>query len=84
MQLALYYRIVLGAVPAAKAGAGSGLAATVQQSCLAVGVATLGSLFLALVPATEMRNAFAIVLGVQLTGLIGLALLSLRLPRKLT
>ncbi|MEV0114537.1 MFS transporter [Streptomyces sp. NPDC050844] len=83
VQLALYYRIVLAAVPAARAGAGSGLAATVQQACLAVGVATLGSLFLALVPDLGMRNAFAIVLTAQLAGLIGLALLSLRLPRRL-
>lgn len=83
VQLALYYRIVLAAVPAERAGAGSGLAATVQQACLAIGVATLGSLFLALASGPGMRDAFAIVLGVQLTGLIGLALLSLRLPRRL-
>ncbi|MEU7582653.1 MFS transporter [Streptomyces sp. NPDC041068] len=82
VQLALYYRVALAAVPAARAGAGSGLAATVQQSCLAVGVATLGSLFLALVPSLGMRDAFALVLGVQLVGLLGLALLSLRLPRQ--
>ncbi|MFE0178921.1 MFS transporter [Streptomyces sp. NPDC059002] len=83
VQLALYYRVALAAVPAARAGAGSGLAATVQQSCLAAGVATLGSLFLALVPGSGMRDAFVIVLGVQLVGLLGLALLSLRLPRRL-
>ncbi|MFD4479680.1 MFS transporter [Streptomyces sp. NPDC058471] len=83
VQLALYYRIVLAAVPAEQAGAGSGLAATVQQSCLALGVATLGSLFLALVPPLGMRHAFAIILGTQLAGLAGLALLSLRLPRRL-
>ncbi|WP_107102013.1 MFS transporter [Streptomyces silaceus] len=83
VELALYYRIVLAAVPAARAGAGSGLAATVQQSCLAVGVATLGSLFLALVPSLGMRDAFVTVLGAQLAGLLGLALLSLRLPRRL-
>ncbi|MFG2646878.1 MFS transporter [Streptomyces sp. NPDC048436] len=83
IQLALYFRIVLAAVPAARAGAGSGLAATVQQSCLAIGVATLGSLFLALVPGLGMRDAYVIVLGAQLAGLLGLALLSLRLPRRL-
>ncbi|MET9545418.1 MFS transporter [Streptomyces sp. NPDC006627] len=83
VELALYYRIVLAAVPAARAGAGSGLAATVQQSCLAVGVATVGSLFLALVPGLGMRDAFAVVLGVQCVGLLGLAVLSLGLPRRL-
>ncbi|MEU5581182.1 MFS transporter [Streptomyces huasconensis] len=83
VELALYYRIVLAAVPAARAGAGSGLAATVQQSCLAVGVATIGSLFLALVPALGMRDAFALVLGVQCAGLLVLAVLSLGLPRRL-
>ncbi|MEU1015709.1 MFS transporter [Streptomyces sp. NPDC005900] len=83
VELALYFRLVLAAVPAARAGAGSGLAATVQQSCLAVGVATIGSLFLALVPGLGMRDAFVVVLGAQLAGLLGLALLSLRLPRRL-
>lgn len=83
VQLALYYRVALAAVPAARAGAGSGLAATVQQSCLAVGVATVGSLFLALVPGLGMRDAFVSALGVQLAGLLGLAGLSLRLPRRM-
>ncbi|MET8688014.1 MFS transporter [Streptomyces sp. NPDC004732] len=83
VQLALYYRVALAAVPAARAGAGSGLAATVQQSCLAVGVATVGSLFLSLVPGLGMRDAFVTALGVQLAGLLGLAALSLRLPRRM-
>ncbi|MFD6431367.1 MFS transporter [Streptomyces venezuelae] len=84
VQLALYYRIALSAVPAARAGAGSGLAATVQQSCLALGVATVGSLFLSLVPHLGMRDAFVCALGVQVAGLLGLAGLSLRLPRRVT
>ncbi|MFZ3570682.1 MFS transporter [Streptomyces sp. BH097] len=83
LQLPLYYRIVLGAVPAARAGAGSGLAATVQQACLAVGVATMGSLFLALVPGAGMRAALVVVLLVQAGGLVGLAVLALRSPRDL-
>ncbi|WP_282796182.1 MFS transporter [Streptomyces sp. CC224B] len=83
LQLPLYYRLLLAAVPAARAGAGSGLAATAQQSGLAVGVATLGSLFLALEADLGPREAFAAVLGVQLAGLLGLAALSLRLPREL-
>ena len=83
LQLPTYFRVILSAVPSARAGAGSGLAATAQQSGLALGVATLGSLFLALIPALGMRHAFAIILGTQLAGLAGLALLSLRLPRRL-
>ncbi|MEU5898240.1 MFS transporter [Streptomyces venezuelae] len=81
VELALYYRIALSAVPAARAGAGSGLTATVQQACLALGVATVGSLFLALVPEMGAREAFVCALGVQVAGLVGLAGLSLRLPR---
>ncbi|GGU76253.1 MFS transporter [Streptomyces filipinensis] len=83
LQLPLYYRILLAAVPARLAGAGSGLAATLQQSCLAVGVATLGSLFLSLVPGVGMREALAVVLAVQAVGLLGLGRLGLRLPRVL-
>ncbi|GHD98642.1 MFS transporter [Streptomyces alanosinicus] len=81
LQLPLYYRILLAAIPARLAGAGSGLAATLQQSCLAVGVATLGSLFLSLVPGLGMRQALAVVLAVQAAGLLGLGWLGLRLPR---
>ncbi|AOR34472.1 MFS transporter [Streptomyces fodineus] len=83
LQLPLYYRILLAAIPARLAGAGSGLAATLQQSCLAVGVAALGSLFLSLVPGLGMREALAVVLAVQAGGLVGLGWLGLRLPRVL-
>ncbi|MFD0347409.1 MFS transporter [Kitasatospora aburaviensis] len=44
------FRVVLSKVPADRAGVGSGVLATGQQSSLALGVATLGSLFLALSP----------------------------------
>ncbi|MGW1282855.1 MFS transporter [Streptomyces sp. NPDC002586] len=83
LQLPLYYRILLAAVPARLAGTGSGLAATLQQSYLAVGVATLGSLFLSLVPGLGMRQALAVVLAVQAAGLLGLGWLGLRLPAKI-
>jgi MFS family permease len=83
LQLPLYYRILLAAIPGRLAGAGSGLAATLQQSCLAIGVATLGSLFLSLVPGLGMREALAVVLAVQAAGLLGLGWLGLRLPRVL-
>ncbi|KUM92100.1 MFS transporter [Streptomyces cellostaticus] len=81
LELPLYFRNLLAAVPARLAGTGSGLAATLQQSCLAVGVATLGSLFLSLVPGLGMRVALAVVLAVQAAGLVGLGVLGLRLPR---
>ncbi|WP_436845120.1 MFS transporter [Streptomyces cinerochromogenes] len=77
LELPLYFRFLLAAIPDRLAGAGSGLAATLQQSCLAVGVATLGSLFLALVPGPGMREALAVVLAVQAAGLAGPAALGL-------
>ncbi|NGO67640.1 MFS transporter, partial [Streptomyces boncukensis] len=77
-QLSTYFRLVLSSVPASHAGAGSGLAGTTQQSCLALGVATLGSLFLALIPSVGIRDALVIALGVQTAGLVGLAAVGLR------
>ncbi|WP_327392138.1 MFS transporter [Streptomyces sp. NBC_01186] len=83
LQLPTYFRVILSAVPAARAGAGSGLAATAQQSGLALGVATLGSLFLALIPHLGMREALTIVLLVQVVGLATLVVQGMRLPRAL-
>ncbi|MFD9355782.1 MFS transporter [Streptomyces sp. NPDC060031] len=81
LQLPVLMRLMLSDVPADRAGVGGGVMITTQQSALALGVATLGSLFLALIPSTGMRDALAVTLLVQL-GLIALtALLSLRLPR---
>lgn len=73
LQLPTYFRVILSAVPSARAGAGSGLAATAQQSGLALGVATLGSLFLALIPHLGTREALTVVLLVQTAGLAALA-----------
>lgn len=74
-------RLMLSDVPADRAGVGGGVMVTTQQSALALGVATLGSLFLALTPSLGMRDAFAVTLAVQL-GMVALTcLLSLRLPR---
>ncbi|WP_369205563.1 MFS transporter [Streptomyces sp. PU-14G] len=81
LQLPTYFRILLADVPASRAGAGSGLAATAQQSGLAVGVATLGSLFLTLVPHLGMRGALAVVFAVQSCGLVALAVTGLRTAR---
>ncbi|MDQ0943678.1 hypothetical protein QFZ67_005383 [Streptomyces sp. V1I1] len=53
---------------------------TTQQSALALGVATLGSLFLALAAEAGMRQALTVTLLVQLAMIALTALLSLRLP----
>ncbi|MEU1401844.1 MFS transporter [Streptomyces sp. NPDC005728] len=81
LQLPNVFRIVLSEVPAARAGVGSGVMVTTQQSALALGVATLGTLFLTLVPHHGMRDALVITLLVQLAGIALTGLLSLRLPR---
>ncbi|MFE5827207.1 MFS transporter [Streptomyces erythrochromogenes] len=81
LQLPVLMRLMLSDVPADRAGVGSGIMITAQQSALALGVATVGSLFLALVPSWGMQDALAVALLVQL-GMIALTLLlSLRLPR---
>ena len=60
------FGVVLSEVPAAVAGRGSGVLTTTQQTALALGVATLGSLFLALAAdGTSISTAFIIVLAVQ-------------------
>lgn len=81
--LTTLFRIVLAGVPAERAGVGSGVLVTTQQSSLALGVATLGTLFLALAPPSSMgmRDALALTLLVQLGAIALTALLSLRLPR---
>ncbi|MEU6480850.1 MFS transporter [Streptomyces sp. NPDC047017] len=81
LQLPIIFRIVLSEVPAARAGVGSGVMVTTQQSALALGVATLGTLFLSLVPAHGMGAALVITLLAQLAGIVLTGLLSLRLPR---
>ncbi|MFJ8631266.1 MFS transporter [Streptomyces sp. NPDC093568] len=81
LQLPVVFRIVLSEVPAARAGVGSGVMITTQQSALALGVATLGTLFLSLVPGAGMRDALVTTLLVQLAGVALTGLLSLRLPR---
>ncbi|MFF4396721.1 MFS transporter [Streptomyces sp. NPDC001480] len=81
LQLPVVMRIVLSEVPAARAGVGSGVMVTTQQSALALGVATLGTLFLSLVPGHGMRDALVTTLLVQLAGVVLTGLLSLRLPR---
>jgi len=68
------FGVVLSQVPAAAAGAGSGVMTTTQQTALALGVATLGSLFLALAgDGTGVRAAFVVVLAVQVLVALGVA-----------
>ncbi|MFE1923504.1 MFS transporter [Streptomyces asoensis] len=81
LQLPVVMRIVMSEVPPARAGVGSGVMVTTQQTSLALGVATLGTLFLSLVPGMGMRDALVTTLAVQLGGVVVTGLLSLRLPR---
>ncbi|WP_440557512.1 MFS transporter [Streptomyces sp. SCPE 10] len=81
LQLPNIMRIVLSEVPPARAGVGGGVMVTTQQSALALGVATLGTLFLALVPHLGMRDALLITLLAQVGGIALTGLLGLRLPR---
>jgi EmrB/QacA subfamily drug resistance transporter len=68
------YGVVLSQVPAAAAGAGSGVLTTTQQTALALGVATLGSLFLALAAdGTGVRAAFVVVLAIQVLIAVGVS-----------
>jgi hypothetical protein len=71
------FGFVLAGVPAARAGVGSGILTTTQQTALALGVATLGSLFLSLSHASAIgtRDAFVVVLAVQVAvaGIVAVA-----------
>lgn len=81
LQLPVFFRIVLSDIPAERAGVGGGVMVTTQQSALALGVATLGSLFLTLEASAGMRGALTVTLVAQLATVVLTALLSLRLPR---
>ncbi len=75
------FGIVLSEVPPAVAGAGSGVLTTTQQTALALGVATLGSLFLALAgDGTGISTAFLVVLAIQVVVAAGVAAGARRLP----
>lgn len=68
-------RIVLSEVPVEEAGVGSGALTTTQHVSLAVGVAVLGSLFVALAPAARLGalHAADLVFGVQALAAAGIA-----------
>ncbi|RAG86080.1 MFS transporter [Streptacidiphilus pinicola] len=75
-------RLVLSQIPVERAGVGGGILATTQQSSLALGVATLGTLFLSLSPSMGMRDALTLVLVLQFAATFLVIALSTRLPRK--
>jgi len=58
------FRLVLADVPAHLAGVGGGVLVTLQQSGLALGVATIGTLYLSLA-GTNVGTAFAVAIGLQ-------------------
>ncbi len=81
LQLPVLFRVVLSEVPPERSGVGSGVMVTTQQSALALGVATLGSLFLSLASSVGSGTALTVTLLVQLALVLLTAALSLRLPR---
>ncbi len=74
-------RLILSEIPAARAGVGGGMFATTQQSSLALGIATLGTLFLTLAPSEGMHHALTLVLALQVALTVVVVALSTRLPR---
>jgi MFS family permease len=68
-------RVLLSEVPIAEAGVGSGVITTTQQVSLAVGVATLGTLFVSLAPVRHLGpvHALDVILAVQALVAVGIA-----------
>jgi EmrB/QacA subfamily drug resistance transporter len=75
------FGVVLSDVPAHLAGAGSGVTATMQQSALAFGVATVGSGYLTLTGDIGALHATLVILGVITAILLLVAGLCVRLLR---
>jgi MFS family permease len=76
------FGVILSDVPVARAGTASGTLGTAQQTALALGVALLGSLFLSLSDRSSvgMRDAFLVVIGLQIVAAGVVAVLSRLLP----
>jgi hypothetical protein len=72
--------LTLAQVPADRAGAGSGVFTTAQQTFLALGVAVLGGLYSELAGTVGPRDGFVVVVGLHALLTVGIALLSRRLP----
>ncbi|MCX4980786.1 MFS transporter [Streptomyces sp. NBC_00572] len=83
LQLPVLFRVVLSEVPAERAGVGSGVMVTTQQTALTLGVATLGTLYLSLTAAAPADSGTPLTVTVllQLAMALLTALLALRLPR---
>ncbi len=79
--LPMLFRVVLSDVPHEHAGVGSGVMTTTQQASLALGVATIGSLFLAVMGSWGMRDAVLAALLAWVGMVVLTGALSLRLPR---
>jgi len=75
------FGVVLSEVPLRRAGAGSGVLATTQQSSLALGVATLGSLYLVLAGGLGAARAAQLILGVLVLNALGVSAMSRGLPQ---
>jgi MFS family permease len=71
------FRTVLNGVPQRLAGVGSGVLVTVQQGSLALGVASLGTLFVTLA-GHGMQRAFVVIVGIQTVLAVVLAVVSPR------
>jgi MFS family permease len=76
------FRVILSKVPTEIAGVGSGVLTTTQQTFLALGVATLGSLFVSLSTPDSlgMKSAFMLVIGLQAVLTVGVVIFARRLP----
>jgi hypothetical protein len=77
------FGVIVSRVPLNEAGIASGVLVTTQQISLALGVATLGNLFLSTSSGhgISMGAAWAIVLGIQAAVGMAFAALSQALPR---
>jgi MFS family permease len=74
--------VVLSDVPPHAAGVGSGVLATTQQTSLALGVATLGTLYLTEAPTGRLGplHSLMVVLGVLIVVALSVSRMSRRLP----
>lgn len=74
------FRVILSGVPTEAAGAGSGVLTTTQQTSLALGVATLGSLFVGVAGALGMRDALVLTTLLMAAISVVIGVLTSRLP----
>jgi MFS family permease len=73
------FRLVLSNVPQTLAGVGSGVLIAVQQGSMAIGVASLGTLF-AVRAEHGFGPAFGLVIGIQIAITVVIAVAARRLP----